>query len=529
VLETAALDSIDPGQSYSTASYLVVYATQRPLYGFDPARPKEGVIPDLAEGVPEISDGAKRVEVHLRSGVHFSPPVNREVRAADVKYAIERAFTPAVSNPYVYAYFSDIVGVQDFVAGRAPDISGIQVNGDLDLVFHLERGTGRVLANALTMPVTAPVPEGYAAPFDRGTHSTYELHQVATGPYMVRLSSYVPGQRVELVRNPNWSSGTDFRPAFADRIVLHFDEPDPTGTAARILAGSGMLSGGFTPPQTVLHDALHDRPRQVQLPLTPTTSWVSLNTQVAPFNRIDVRRAVSAAMNREALRNLAGGPVIGELATHYIPPGVPGFTEAGGSAGPQLDFLGYPDGDLALARRYLVRAGYPDGRYTGPAVTMAGVEEGLGRDIAVAVRAQLERLGIPVHLRLVDSAAYQNVCGLPAARVAVCPDTSWVADFPDGQTILEPNFNGDNIRPRNNVNISQFDEPAINAAMARAEVVTGQADRAAAWGAIDRSVASVAPAVPWLWQRAVALRSANVKGIIYPLTGDWDLPFCSLK
>ena len=111
----------------------------------------------------------------------------------------------------------------------------------------------------------------------------------------------------------------------------------------------------------------------------------------------------------------------------------------------------------------------------------------------------------------------------------MCPDTSWVADFPDGQTILEPNFDGENIRPRNNVNISQFDQPAINGAMARAEVVTGQADRATAWGAIDRSVAGAAPAVPWLWERAIALRSADVKGVIYPVTGNWDLAFCSLK
>ena len=143
LLETAALDSIDPGQSYSTASYLVTYATQRPLYGFDPARPKAGVIPDLAEGVPQISDGAKRVEVHLRAGVRFSPPVNREVRAADVKYAMERAFTPAVENPYVHTYFSDIVGAQAFAAGRSRDISGIEVRGYLTLIrYSFDLGKG---------------------------------------------------------------------------------------------------------------------------------------------------------------------------------------------------------------------------------------------------------------------------------------------------------------------------------------------------------------------------------------------------
>ncbi|HEY1592254.1 MAG TPA: ABC transporter substrate-binding protein [Solirubrobacteraceae bacterium] len=530
VLDTTYLDSIDPGQSYSDASYLVTYATQRPLYGFDPGRSKEGVIPDLAQGVPEITDRATRVDVHLRGGVHYSPPVNREVRAADVKYAIERAFTQSVENPYVHAYFSDIVGARQFAAGHAREISGIEVKGDLDLVFHLDRGTGRVLANALTLPVTAPVPQQYAEQFDRGARSTYGLHQVATGPYMVRTGTYVPGKQVELLRNPNWNRDTDFRPAFADRIVLHFELLDPGATATRILDGRGMLSGGFTPPAGVLHDATRDRPDQVVRPQAPGTQWVTLNTQVAPFDRVDVRRAVSAAIDREALRTISGGAEVGDLATHYIPPGIPGFDEGGGYAGPQLDFLSNPRGDLALAHRYLAKAGYPGGRYTGPAVTMVGYDHGRGRSIALAVRAQLTRLGIPVHLRVLDNGvADQAYCSVPATNVAVCPETSWGADFLDGQTILDPTFNGRNIRQRDNINQSQLDEPAINAAMARAELVTGQADRAGAWGAIDRSVASSAPAVPWLWSRTVALRSANVKGAIYPLTGGWDLAFCSLK
>jgi peptide/nickel transport system substrate-binding protein len=530
VLDTTYLDTIDPGRSYSDASYLVTYATQRPLYGFDPARPKAGVIPDLAQGVPEISDGAKRVEVHLRGGVHFSPPVDREVRAADVKYAIERAFTRSVGNPYVNVYFADIVGAPMFAAGHANDISGIEVRGNLDIVFHLARGTGRVFANALTMPVTAPVPQEYAAQFDRGTNSSYGFHQVATGPYMIRLDSYVPGKQADLVRNPNWRRDTDFRPAFADRIVLRFEQREPAATATRVLDGPGMLSGGFTPPAGVLRDAIRHRSAQVELPSAPSTAWITLNTRIAPFDRVDVRRAVSAAIDRESLRSVAGGPAIGDLATHYIPPGVPGFKEGGGQAGPALDFLRNPRGDLALAHGYLARAGYRNGRYTGPAVTMVGADRGRGRDLALAVRAQLTRLGIPVRLRLVDNSVEdQDYCAVPAARIAVCPATEWGADFPDGQTILDPTFNGQNIRPSDNVNESQLDEPGVNAAMARGELVTGQADRAGAWGAIDRSVASLAPAVPWLWPRTVALRSANVKGVIYSLTGGWDLPFCSLK
>ena len=43
--------------------------------------------------------------MHIRKGVHFSPPVNREVTSADVAYAIERGANANVGNPYFEAYF----------------------------------------------------------------------------------------------------------------------------------------------------------------------------------------------------------------------------------------------------------------------------------------------------------------------------------------------------------------------------------------------------------------------------------------
>ena len=91
-LAAADVDYLDPGQTYYTFGYAVAYATQRPLYSFKPDD-AETPVPDLAEGDPQISKDNKTITVKLRSGVKFSPPVNREVTSKDVKYAFERAFT----------------------------------------------------------------------------------------------------------------------------------------------------------------------------------------------------------------------------------------------------------------------------------------------------------------------------------------------------------------------------------------------------------------------------------------------------
>src|SRR5829696_7343019 len=96
VLYAADVDNIDPGITYYQYGFLVAYATQRPLYSF---KPDDAINPepDLADGDPQITDGGKTLTIKIRSGVKFSPPVDREVTSADVKYAIERAFTKQVA------------------------------------------------------------------------------------------------------------------------------------------------------------------------------------------------------------------------------------------------------------------------------------------------------------------------------------------------------------------------------------------------------------------------------------------------
>src|SRR6476661_6095274 len=56
-------EHLDPGASYFQIDYLVVYATQTPLYMFTPSSPTRPV-PGLADGMPQISSDGKTVTVH---------------------------------------------------------------------------------------------------------------------------------------------------------------------------------------------------------------------------------------------------------------------------------------------------------------------------------------------------------------------------------------------------------------------------------------------------------------------------------
>ena len=83
---------LDPARINDVYGTMIARAVDRTPYTFRPDR--EGPQPDLAEGTPEISDDSRQVTITIRSGVHFSPPVNREVTARDVAYGIARGFLP---------------------------------------------------------------------------------------------------------------------------------------------------------------------------------------------------------------------------------------------------------------------------------------------------------------------------------------------------------------------------------------------------------------------------------------------------
>jgi peptide/nickel transport system substrate-binding protein len=534
-LWTDDVDNIDCGISYYQMGFQVCFATQKPLYGY---KPEDGInaVPDLAESDPQISEDGKTVTVKIKAGVKFSPPVDREVTSKDVKYAIERGFFNTVNNGYAGAYYGDIEGAK---VGAKPGatIKGITTPDDTTIEFHLSKGTGGVLAGALALPLSSPVPEEYAAKFDKENPSTYGQNQVATGPYMIendasgKTIGYQPGRRIHLIRNPNWDASLDYKPAYLDEFELPQGNDDTTVASRKILDGQSMINGDFDPDPAILKQVVSRQKDQLTLVPGGQGRWVAMNTTIKPFDNADVRRAVVAGFDREAMRLTRGGELIGDIPTHFIPPGVPGFDEAGGLEGPGIDFMSKPGGDAALSAEYFKKAGYASGKYEGTEeLLMVGTSEGVAQKAAEVAKENFEKMGFKIRMRLVtQDAMYTKFCNSPPAKVAICPNVGWIKDFSDAQTYLDPTFNGDNILQTGNSNWSQLNEPALNEEMNKAKLVTEPQERADAWAAIDKNVTEAAPAVMWLWDKSPAIRSENVNGVASQSNGTWDLSFTSLK
>lgn len=534
LLTTQDVQSLDPGITYSSLDLNLLNATQRTLYTYAPDNPTD-IVPDLAAGPPEVSSDGKTLTVRIRRGVKFGPPVNREVTSRDVKYAIERGFDPHVANPYASTYYGDLVGGDRADGGP---IAGIETPDDTTLVFKLTRPTASLMAEATVLPLSAPVPEEYAKPLDAKAPSEYGNHVVATGPYMLAAdgdgrvlgSGYVPGRSVRLVRNPSWDPSTDDRPAYLEAIAWRIGG-SPTVSGRQVLAGEGLVLGD-PPTPALVKRAYQQAGDQIFFSPGAGSRYAALNTAIAPFDDANLRKAVAAALDREQMRRVRGGEVVGDVASHFLYPGVLGFEEAGGFRGTGVDFLADPRGDADVAAKYMRAAGYPDGRYTGEeTIQVVGLAGAPDSNDAQIVDQTLQDLGFKTNLKLVDgSIMYSRFCALPRARVHVCPNVGWIRDFADPQTVLDVAFNGNYIFPENNPNWSQLNDPQINAAMARAELTVGTRERASAWADIDREITATGAAIPWLWDRQPNIFSADVRCVPELWNqGHCDFSYTSLK
>ena len=182
--------------------------------------------PDLATVIPTtanggITDGGKTVTVHIQQGVHFSPPVNREVTSADVAYAIERGANPNVGNAYFGRRTSARARRRRWSARQAPttraarsrDPDAEQVH---DRVPHDQAVGSFLVAGAQPADLGAGARELRGADGQaRRRRPTARKYLVATGPYMIKADpktgmfqgiGYQTGKSLTLVRNPNWNA-----------------------------------------------------------------------------------------------------------------------------------------------------------------------------------------------------------------------------------------------------------------------------------------------------------------------------------
>ena len=453
-------DHLDTGISFAVEGWELLEATNNGLLTFKKAGGgQQSVIePDIATAMPAVTDNGRTYTFQVRKNVMFSPPVNRAVRPSDFQYAIERLFH--VGSPGV-GFYTNIAGADAYAAHHASHISGIVANDKTGTIaFHLVKPDGAFLDD-MAIPFAFAVPAGM--PYK--DISTDPQWRVATGPYMIQ--TYTPKQQIVLVRNPNFHQWTAASPKG------HVNEVDIAIGTTPEQAVNETIDGQLdwymeaVPPDRFT--ALRAQyPKQTFLFPRNNVTYFSMNTRKPPFDKLAVRQAVNYAIDRNALVKIFGGQ--GIPSETVLPPGF-------GSSYQEHHL--YPH-DLAKAKQLIQQAGA-----TGASVQIWTTNADPAPKAAEYLASVLSQIGLNVTgVKAVDDSVYWDTLLTQSGDPQIAFN-HFDQDFPEGEDFIDTTLNGEHIVNVGNNDVSNTDDPTLNAMIDRTKLMPLGAARNAQWAKID--------------------------------------------
>jgi peptide/nickel transport system substrate-binding protein len=220
-----AENGFDPQVIYDTYSDAVCAAIFDPLYQLDYfARPVR-MLPNTADGLPQITDAGRTYTIKVRPGIYFAADPafkgkKRELTAQDYVYSIKRMFDPKVRSYDLYLLENNLVGLDEPLA-RARKSGTFDYDEKIEGLQALDRYTLQIKFRRpeygfrwwLAARDFAAVAREVVDAYGDASHRVME-NPVGTGPY--RLKSWTRGQKIVLEANPDYRDVRYPAPATGD-------------------------------------------------------------------------------------------------------------------------------------------------------------------------------------------------------------------------------------------------------------------------------------------------------------------------
>ncbi|MBX3261054.1 MAG: ABC transporter substrate-binding protein [Labilithrix sp.] len=400
--------------------------------------------PDIAERWVVDDDGTT-YRFFLRPGVRFHD--GDEVTAEDVKRSIERALHGSAPNPAATS-FSMIAGFDALQEKKADALSGVEVEGRYVVSFHLAKRDATFLPILATLPLRPVCKSG-------GARYSDAWHPCGAGPFKLAPDGWQRGHRLTLVRHDGY-----FRPGLPrlDAVRWTFHE-NPTSQTFKFLRGDLDVLRDFVTPELLRFQA---DPRWKPFADFESGSQIlgeAMNVETPPFDNVEIRRAVAAAIDRDALRRVRASNL--SVTNQLVPPGVFGH---------DADLPGQRF-DLEAALEHMRRAGYP----YDPATKTGGwphvipylvYKQGLQEFMGQVLAQQLEKIGLRVEIRIVNYPTFLALRG--RRKTSPFGPGFWMQDYPDALSFLEPMFHSKAISDDGTNNWSFYRNPRFDELVDRA-------------------------------------------------------------
>ena len=407
---TVALDgdivALDPAFAYDFTTNLVVLQITQGLVAFDQ---NNEVVPVLAKSWEAVDDTTYVYEI--RDDVTFSD--GTPMTMDDVIFSIERIMNPDTGS---------------YLQWTTTKIDSIEQTGDWELTVHLTEPYSQfkyVFATTAGHVISKAYYEAHADNF-----GTAEGGIMGTGAYV--YDSWTSGQEIVLKKNENyWNK--EKTPAI-DTIVYKVI-PEDTSRVTALQTGDVDFTAAT--PQDMLDTLYADDNLDIQTIETKGVTLIAFNTQRAPMNDVNVRKAIASAINLEDIQaNVIKDA--GEAAT-CMPNSKVLYTiepEKWEEYVANTDYCKY---DLEKAKEYMAQSDYPDGLE----INMIISDNSLRYSIALAIQEALKEINITLNLVQVsgdEHTAYQSgeildENGDRDYDMILC---GWEADYPDISGNIEP-------------------------------------------------------------------------------------------
>lgn len=507
-----APDSTDPGNTYYAANwnFIRLYTTTLMTYKSCPGTCGLQLVPGLATAPGTVSPNGLTWTYHIKQGLKFSD--GEPITADDIKYAVERSYAKNVlpSGP---SYFQVWLAPQtpaypgpykDKTPGHM-GLNAITVPNAYTIEFHLAHPFADFNYLA-ALPQTAPVPPS------KDTGANYQLNVISSGPYM--FQSYTLNKQLVLVDNPHWVPQMDTQAKqLVGKIILKMNVNAAT-VDSDLLAGYAQMDYAGAGVQTAARAQILSNPTlnaHSDNPINGFIDFVYINTKVPPLNNLACRMAIEFAANKVDNQTAYGGPIAGgSIASTSMPPTVYGYKSFD-----LYDALSHPTGDLTEAKKELAACGHPNGFSTSLAYRNDSPKQTAA---AQALNASLAKVGITTTLKGFPTGTYYsdfagNTAYVHSHDIGLA-EGGWGPDFPTAFGWGDEIENGNAILAAGNSNVSELNDPIVNADFAKIESPgLTQAQRNAIAHQMDLEVMKDAVFLPEVYSKSLLYRSPKLTNV----------------
>lgn len=454
----------------------------------------------------EVSEDGLTWTFHLRDGLKWSD--GSDLTANDFVYSWKRVCNPEVAAPYAETVLGMVKGYDEASDGNL-DALGVSAPDDSTLVVELANPCsyfGSLAAFATLSPVQEATIEA-----NGDAWATAPETYVSNGPFY--MTEWVPGSHITFSKNPYYWNADAIK---LDRLKFVLME-DSNAAYSAYQTGEVLLIKDVPTEEIPSLEGTDD----FYVDPIIGTYYISLNLQNEVFQDVNVRKALSLAIDREyvastlmqgtytAAGNLMGPGWMDTDGTEFM-------SNANGGK-PYIDTTNF-EANLEEAKQLLADAGYPDGEGF-PTISYTTNDAGYHKVVAEYLQQAWAELGIDLQVNIVEWSSFTPMRRSGDFEVA---RNGWVGDYSDPSNMLEL------FCTTNGNNDGKFSNADFDAAIDTSRSTLDAAERSTALHTAEDILMDQAGCIPLAYYNDFWLQSSKITGAWHSAYGYWYFMYADI-